>query len=131
MTERMEGTEMSDIEAIRQRALTFPGVDADSPMRTFIDALDAWDGRGLPPVVPDDTNLWRWFDRAAKDRADLLDLAARETARADAWKADAKALAALLRRMQAESIFTGYWRELADELVAAHEARVKEEDTDA
>ena len=61
------------LPAIRERARTYPGVADSSVYREYIDSIESWDGRGDPPSVPDDTNLWRWYDQAAKDRAYLLE----------------------------------------------------------
>jgi hypothetical protein len=71
---------MDDIEAIRERARVYPGVSKHSPIFSFIEAIEAWDGVGEPPDVPEDANLWRWYHRAAQDRAALL--AALDEARA-------------------------------------------------
>lgn len=67
------------LDAIRARAGTHPGVSEDSELRAVIDVLEAWDGTGAPPDIPDhlrpDIILWLWYDRAARDRAALLAVA--------------------------------------------------------
>ena len=65
-------THDSSIEAMRERAEVFPGVAEDSHLQEFFYLIRNWNGVDDLPDMPPDTNLWRWYDDAARDRATLL-----------------------------------------------------------